>query len=458
MPDFLEKLTVGMYSPERSVQNFQQSAGRLTADSHISTIHEGPRSPHSTSESAATTVAVGVRVDTGKDLMLDQYLNIHTYGSADASKPPSPSITPGKPGIHLSIKSEMEAGVAAKIVMEKKDSPKRLDVPLLDIFGTQTPGSQGPPRSDHSASHSAMIAPTSAGHMSFDDSAPTTAVPGPKTKPRGADLSKQLSAILDQPASKLNSANVSALTSPARSVAGSKVPSPRLTAANSTLSLDISASTYPDPNQPNPFPQNESPVSAKSGPFDVNAHFDLHKLLDAPTPKVVASQLMKQEQVGVGVGGGGGAGSPVKSIVVKLEGATFSPPGTGQLGKEGGSGDDVCEVSERSFGVDSLSGKNKSGVYTCFAIYYMTLFIILAILYIVYIFLFFLFLALSDSVDYGPGAESQKQQYNSKTSTRANQLREQMTRANLVRMDSLVGASSKKGAIYTSKTLIGANK
>ena len=350
MPDFLEKLTVGMYSPERSVQNFQQSAGRLTADSHISTIHEGPRSPHSTSESAATTVAVGVRVDTGKDLMLDQYLNIHTYGSADASKPPSPSITPGKPGIHLSIKSELEAGVAAKIVMEKKDSPKRLDVPLLDIFGTQTPGSQGPPRSDHSASHSAMIAPTSAGHMSFDDSAPTTAVPGPKTKPRGADLSKQLSAILDQPASKLNSANVSALTSPARSVAGSKVPSPRLTAANSTLSLDISASTYPDPNQPNPFPQNESPASAKSGPFDVNAHFDLHKLLDAPTPKVVASQLMKQEQVG-------GGGSPVKSIVVKLEGATFSPPGAGQLGIMGGSGDDFCEVSERSFGVDSLSGK-----------------------------------------------------------------------------------------------------
>ena len=118
----------------------------------------------------------------------------------------------------------------------------------------------------------------------------------------------------------------------------------------------------------------------------MNAHFDLHKLLDAPTPKVVASQLMKQEQVG-GVGGGGG--SPVKSIVVKLEGATFSPPGADQPGKEGGSGDDFCEVSERSFGVDSLSGKNKSRVYVSFEIYYISLFIILTIFYI-FLFLFFL--------------------------------------------------------------------
>jgi hypothetical protein len=58
--------------------------------------------------------------------------------------------------------------------------------------------------------------------------------------------------------------------------------------------------------------------------------------------------------------------------------------------------------------------------------------------------------ALSDSMSQPGNGEHRRDKH----STRAVQLREQMTKANLVRMDALV----KKGAettMYTSKTLVG---
>jgi hypothetical protein len=200
MPTFIEKLTVGKYSPEKSVHNYLHGTGKQITDSfsYLSGVSP-PRSPQS-----------GLPGDNlGKGLLLDQYLNIHTYpGFQDTELLPALGSRDSRDrgSLHMASLGEFDGPQEAQ-----KTSPKRVEVPLLDMEGhLHLPQSSKSTKEAPAATQTAPVgAPTdvyrlldsAGGKLAFDDSAPTSAIPGPK-KPPVAELTKQLSTIPDQPTSK----------------------------------------------------------------------------------------------------------------------------------------------------------------------------------------------------------------------------------------------------------------
>lgn len=340
------KLTVGKYSPEKAVQNYLHGSSKLITDSfsYLSGT-DPPRSPQ-----AGAASPTSERVDTGKGLMLDQYLTIHTYsgqqdGSGDLKLNTTSRGSPGRLG--MAVMGEFDGPSTTD--GSRKNSPTRVDVPLLRI-GSNSPGEAqhkaNPDATPHIAPHTKQATPQeaqrpldSAGNkINFDDSAPTTAIPGIK-KPTGAELTKQLSSIPDVPGSKAASPRHTGEHTGEHTPVRSRAPTPKDFSNEARRSRPWS-----------PFDQaqgaNDSPVSTKSA-LELDSHLDWGELLDAPVPKAVSHHH--------GAAGVHRPSSPVQSIVVKVEGSMVSQAGAERVAHIHGV--DSKEHSARSLGLDSLSGE-----------------------------------------------------------------------------------------------------
>jgi hypothetical protein len=352
MPDFLEKLTVGKYSPEKAVQNYLQGTGRTITDSYISTISglSPPRSP----QQLIGEAGMSEKVDVGKHLLLDQYLSVQSYGMTDPAYQPfgSRGGSPGRLGSAFGSLAEFEPPPGSPIggsIGDKKDSPKRVDVPALALSSTSSDAADAKSQS-HAPSVHDVTTPADGAlrNMTFDDSAPTTAIPGPKKAP-AAELVKQLSSIPD--------------------VLGSHNASPRPSAPTDTLSPVVPSSDVkmitpskagmfdglPSPSQmppfESPFNPNESPKSTKSEKFE--AQFDLQQLLDAPIPTTHVPRVPVEVQ---SVASGSRSSIPVQGVTVKVDGNTVASPKAEKTVAPASI--DYSDVSARSIGLDSLSGKS----------------------------------------------------------------------------------------------------
>ena len=317
MPGFLEKLTVGRYSPEKSVHNYLHSTGKTITDSYsyISGI-DSPKAPPSPS-------SVLPRVDSGQNLMLDQYLNIHTYpGFQDPSL--QARTSPGRPGSNFSNNREFE-GVGGD--GSRSSSPKRVDVPILDMPGASS--EKSPSQLPKDVLQAVSDDPNK--KMTFDDSAPTTAIPGPKKVP---DLVKQLSAISDQ--------QISPIATNEGTPVGSHEGTPREMELSIKYNQQQSSGAFDEAH-----PGHDSPMSTKSATFDLNS-LDMHKLIDAPAP---SSAVKKQRETAPQR-----LGSPIQNVIVKVEGSTVSPDNIEHLSRLQPKDPDDLGFSARSLGLDSLSG------------------------------------------------------------------------------------------------------
>jgi hypothetical protein len=353
MPDFLEKITVGKYSPEKAVQNYLQSTGKTITDSYISTI-SGPSPPRSPQQLIGEA-GMSEKVDVGKHLLLDQYLSVQSYGMTDPAYQPFGSR--GSPRLGSAFgsfgefdpppRSPSHAGSSSQ--SGRKDSPKRVDVPALALALTSFDGADARSQPSVLGAHDAVTPADGALRtMTFDDSAPTTAIPGPKKAP-AAELVKQLSSIPDV----LGSHNASPRPSPPAGTTSPGAPS------SDVKMITPSKGTFDGPPSPShlgpfesPFNPNESPKSTKSDKFE--AQFDLQQLLlDAPIPTTHVPRVTVETQ---SVTSGSRASIPVQGITVKVDGNTVASPKAGRAVAP--TDHDYSEASARSIGLDSLSGKS----------------------------------------------------------------------------------------------------
>lgn len=458
MPDFLGKMTVGLYSPEKTSHHFQRS---LINDSYISTVNNTQShvvdSSHSHTDNSDADV-----------LMLDKYLNIHSYSPvnepvvvAPTSDVPQSARTGasrgssrGKLGAHHSSGHDISSTHKDSLVSPKKESPKRVEVPLLfglsptNIALQQSPDAvkdilPGGPVDElkhglkvHGEEERAVV-----NKLVFDDSAPSTAAATQKRP--GLSLEAvatvaPLEPIEDTPSPAIISRAVSNLTDAfigdfEQSDKGN-AHSDGNTPQHLLRTLDPSVSEYGFESISHKL---DSPSSMKS--YELSGQYDLQKLqykvvnaaVPTHTPQVLKDLHTEWDEEIVGIAAGASK-TPISAVVVKVEGTTVSP--TDAFLFEGS-----MEDSARSFGLDSLSGRLNTPLQPCKSLPYDGI---------------FFFSALSDSMSNINDGVAGRNRSNSQA-TRATILRDQSTKALLTRMDS--GSNKQKGPVYTSKSSVGAD-
>lgn len=413
MPDFLGKLTVGKYSPEKVIpemfgRGFTDSVSQITSNT-----------PLRGGSPTFTGLRSRIPSPDPDGLLLDQYLNIHAYVRKDFT-----DLGHDLEGTRPNSKGSPALAVYQENLEPPPRSPKRVEVPMLSLgesskaignlsafSGTDSNASPvktgafspskrteiptGEPLDDFSSTKSNPS-------IAFDDSAPPTAAQGAK-RPAG---SVNLEIVTDLPdveeASVENTRNNTAEFG--------------MGSARSIESAVKSEGTPPAP-----------PISESGRSFaDLSPALDLfeHKSVEGAVPPYVLRSISSAEPK---------SPSAISAVVVKEKGFTLPSPGneieaTDAFDMEFGE-------TGRSLGQEStMSGKSRFRTVSSGSQV-----------------LFYFF---GDTINAGLSDSVVKSSARGGGMTRAMILREQMNKSNAARMEYLAKKQAEVTR-YTSKTLAG---
>lgn len=410
MPNFMGKMTVGKYSPEKAASQFHKS---LITDSfsHISTVNQTHSHSH---------IGINSHVGSadGDELLLDQYLNIHSYSpvndvteqtGAELNSVNSRTSSRGLRSTHHNSGSDLKSLNEEKdsFTSPKKESPKRVEVPLL--FGLSPTNSIVIQQSPESVKEIETVLPTPSPAakltsldkeeneetgkggtgLVFNDSAPPSASAmqrrtplhpdGPAGAP-GATASAALVAlepIEDAPSPAMISRAVSNLTDANLGdfTHRSQIdpPSVQSTPQNATHKLLQLPSEYgfESIGLASSQKKRDSPT-ASSKSYEMSAQINLqslqYKVVNAAVPACIPPPDLKSmewgeelttvsSEAGASALEGGNTKTPISAVVVRVEGTTVSPVQEELAGFSSSLEMESLENTARSFGLDSLSGK-----------------------------------------------------------------------------------------------------
>lgn len=398
MPNFYGKLTVGKYSPERVAP---EMFGRSCADSvsHVSTDAQiqRVRSPLVAMRSLAHSPE--------PSLMLDQYLNVHSYSHGKDQNHTTIENRPGSNSksspLQLSNVDSRFPGDNDEQAGSRKGSPTRVDIPLLAIGENSkinlstfsgTDSSISPAKTSNKAAttefspnQEAKI-PTAGlttedysksqsnpPSISFDDSAPPSAALLNKRPDKGAGTEILTSA---NTCTRTDTPLQFEATPDATSPGGLEVQvifemegevTAESTRAN-TAGFSPPTSDYVSSEQiehqddpPTPPP----PLSNRSSFANASPQFHLfeHKSVDAAVPPYAMRTLSSEEHNHAGtVSSSGKRTGSISAVVVRLDGSPVASPDGGVPTQRFEESTDFLNLAstERSLGLEStISGKIK---------------------------------------------------------------------------------------------------